>query len=287
MKRWPVLAFLLALIAFLFSPCRRHSAVKGLQLSVAFSARALTDNLFTDVTFRFKTSAAFDKLDEPLQVFAELRGQERLVVADSFVPTVPTTGWLPGKEYTFARRIYIPSFIDEFSPSFRGYETVVLTAGLRSESQETTATRIDLITRRLRIAPAPAFPAIVYMNGWFEPETGPGTPPENWRWTSREATCAIDNPGRGGLLVIRGSVEKEAISGQKIIIKIEDSVLDEFVPEGRDFEKSYPVRAQWLGTRKDFSLSISVDKTFVPAKVIPGSKDRRELGVRISLLYFR
>ena len=203
------------------------------------------------------------------------------------MPTVPTNGWRPGREYTFARRVYIPPFIDEFSPTFKGFETLALTAGLRAVEKAGAGARIDLFTRRLRIAPAPAFPAVVYLDGWYEPEAGSGGTPESGRWTSREATCAIDNPGRGGLLVIRGAVAPEAVPGQKITIKIDDTVLEEFVPEGREFEKSYPVRAQWLDGRKDFILSIGVDKTFVPAKVIPGSTDKRELGVRISLIYFR
>jgi hypothetical protein len=42
-----------------------------------------------------------------------------------------------------------------------------------------------------------------------------------------------------------------------------------------------------LGDKDEFYLTVSADKTFAPAKVIPNSKDERELGIQVSLIYFR
>jgi hypothetical protein len=42
-----------------------------------------------------------------------------------------------------------------------------------------------------------------------------------------------------------------------------------------------------LGEKDEFILTITTDKTFIPAKVVPNSKDERELGVQISFIYFR
>jgi hypothetical protein len=42
-----------------------------------------------------------------------------------------------------------------------------------------------------------------------------------------------------------------------------------------------------LGIEAKFYLVIAADKTFIPAQVIPGSKDERELGIKISFIYFR
>ena len=42
-----------------------------------------------------------------------------------------------------------------------------------------------------------------------------------------------------------------------------------------------PLKADTLGTGDSAELKIAVDKTYVPAVVTSGSKDPRELGVRV------
>lgn len=110
---------------------------------------------------------------------------------------------------------------------------------------------------------------------------------KQWRWTAKEAVCVIDNPHRDATLVIRGGVNLEAVPGQKVIFKINDTVLDEFVPQEAAFEKTYKITREMLGDKDEFRLIVTTDKTFIPAKTIPGSKDERELGVQISFIYFR
>jgi hypothetical protein len=72
-----------------------------------------------------------------------------------------------------------------------------------------------------------------------------------------------------------------------VIFKINDSILDEFIPEGSQFEKSYRIKKEILGEADKFYLVISTDKTFIPKQVILRSKDERELGIQISFIYFR
>ena len=45
------------------------------------------------------------------------------------------------------------------------------------------------------------------------------------------------------------------------------------------------LKAAQLGNGDVAELVIAVDKTYVPAKMIPGSKDPRELGVRVFHAY--
>ena len=110
---------------------------------------------------------------------------------------------------------------------------------------------------------------------------------KEWRWTGKEARCIIDNTHRDALMVIKGGVNLEALDEQKIIFKINDLVLDEFIPEESYFEKSYNIKKEMLGEDDEFYLTIVTDKTFVPAKIDPNSSDERELGVQISFIYFR
>jgi len=285
MTKLRALAVLIALAALLSWPCREHSDVRGMDLTVAFSPRGLTDNLFTDVTYRIRTDPSFAPITEDDRVISRFIYRGRLLFQDEYQPPVPTSKWEPNREYTFSRRIYIPAFIDEFDPGFRGAEKLGLTVGLASPSDKTGDSWLVLYRKTVRVVPSTDSPVVVYLSGWYGQETDPQDPGRRWRWTSKEARVAIDNPGHDALLVLRGRADSAA--GQKVTISIDGKPLEEFAPGSGEFERHFTIRKEWLGGKKDFELAIGVDKTLVPAEVTPGSNDHRELGVRISLLYFR
>ena len=287
MNKPRVLAVLLVLAAFLSLPCRRQTSVRGIELAVSFIPRTLSENLFAEVTDRFRTTPWFAPIAENARVAAELVARGRTVLRDEFWPPVPTSRWEGDREYSFTRRLYIPPFIDEFSPDFRGAETAVLGVALAFPSATGPGARLLISEKKFRVVPASDAPAVVYLSGWYPPEADAAAPGATSRWTARTARAAIDNPGRDALLVIRGATGASAPPGQKISVAIDDQTLEEFAPGPDPFEKRYAVRRERLAGKKDFVLTIGVDRTFVPARVEPGSKDARELGVRISLIYFR
>jgi len=133
-------------------------------------------------------------------------------------------------------------------------------------------------------------PEIIYDDGWHQPETNMQikNPEErNWRWTSKRSVCIIENPKKESTLIIRGAMDKNKIKDQKVIIKINDQILEEFIPEQNVFIKKYTIAAEKLGAGDDFNLIIETDKTFIPSKLNPENKDNRELGIQIFFLYFR
>jgi len=262
-------------------------SVGGIELSVSFSSRVLTDNLFTEARYRFKTTAAFAPLIEDDRVAMELEVHGRTVLRDEFAPPVPTSKWEPDREYTFTRRVYIPAFIDEFSEDFRGTASAVLRVGLVFPPGAAPRSGLAVQERRLTFVPASDTPVMVYLSGWYPPEGEPSDPGASWRWTGKEARVAIDNPGRDALLVIRGEGGPAEAGSRKAAVSVDGRALEEFMIGPEVFERRYSIGRVWLGARKDFVLAITVDRTFVPAKTVPGSKDGRELGLRISLLYFR
>ncbi|MGD1010789.1 MAG: hypothetical protein ABR951_11655 [Candidatus Aminicenantales bacterium] len=286
MTKLRALAILIAIATLLSWPCREQFGVRGMDLTVAFSVRVLTDNLFTDVTYRIRTDSSLAPITEDDRIISRFVYRGRLLIRDEYEPPVPTSKWEPNKEYTFTRRIYIPAFIDEFDPGFRGAEKLGLTVGLASASDKTGDPGLVLFRKTVRVVPSADSPVLVYLSGWYAQETDPQDPGRSWRWTSKEARVAIDNPGRDALLVLRGRAGL-ADAGQKVTVSIDGKPLDEFAPGTGEFERHFTVRKEWLGDKDDFELVIGVDKTFVPARVTPGSNDQRELGVRISLLYFR
>jgi len=282
-------AVLLAILAVGgLATCQKKAQVKGIDLTVGFSDKTLTDNLITEMKYYWKTTGELVKLPKDYTIYVHFWHGSNLLFQDDHAPQVPTSKWETGQEYTYQRRIYIPSFIDEFDPSFKGEEELKLVVGFYNPYDRTGETKREILVRKLKVLPPPPdVPEIVYEKGWYDLEVDPQSPLKQWRWLGREARCLIDNPGRDALLVIRGGVNKDALTNQKVIFKINDLVLDEFVPAEAVFEKSYNIKKGMLGDKDEFSLTITTDQAFVPAKIDPQSKDERELGFQISFIYFR
>jgi hypothetical protein len=288
MRTRTLIALLAVTIALGLVACQKKAKVQGVDLAVNFADQPLTDNLMTNVTYTWKTSAGFKKLPQDFKVFVHFWHDNNLLVQDDYDLDVPTTKWEPGKQYTTTRRVYIPRFIDEFDPQFKGQESLTLAVGLYNPYDRTGSSEIEVYRKKLDVLPPPVdTPEIIYEDGWFDKETNPESFLKEWRWTGKEAKCLIDNPRRDALLVIQGGVNVEAAPGQKVIFKLNDAVLDEFTPTESNFDKTYRIKKDMLGEKDDFVLTIGVDKTFVPAKVFSQSNDQRELGAQISFIYFR
>jgi hypothetical protein len=288
MARKIATASLIILVGLSFASCAKKTQVGGVELTVTFSEPALNDNLITDVEYKWKTTDDFGKLDKDYNVFVHFWHKTNMLFADDYVPEIPTSKWEKDKEYTVTRRIYIPKFIDEFDPQFKGEEQLRLSVGFFNPYDRTGQSEKEILSKKLTVTPPPlGTPEVVYESGWYDLETNPDSILKQWRWTSQEARCVVDNPKKDALLVIRGGINLQAVKDQKITIKINDVVLDEFVATQELFEKSYDIKKEQLGDGNEFSLVFSVDKTWVPAKVLPNSKDERTLGIQVSFIYFR
>jgi hypothetical protein len=285
-RTWAAAALALAISA-LSLPCQKRTGIKGLDLSVSFSRRNLTDDLYVDVTLKWRLSRDFQGFSENRPVFLRIDHEGEALVEDVFTPAPPLPEWGPGGEHEIVRRVYIPRFIDEYDPGFRGVEPAVLTVGLGGDTRGGEEIETVVLTRRLRISPASMTPAILYVDGWHGTGKGPGEDSPEGRWTGKAARCLIDNPKRNALLVIRGEADLEAAPGQEITVRLGGRVLERFVPAEAEFEKSYQISEEALGKGKDFFLEISVDRTFLPSDAGPEAKGEAERGVFVSFLYFR
>lgn len=288
MTRKVQVAVLFTAALFSVFACRKKTQVQGVDLQVSFSDAKLSDNLITEITYKWKTGSDFKPLDLDYSVFAHFWHNSNLIVQDDYQPDVPTTQWEKNKEYTIKRRLFIPSFIDEFDPSFKGEETLRLSVGFYNPFDRTGKAQREVLSEKLKVTPPPlGTPEVIYESGWFDQEVDLNTPLKQWRWTAKEANCVIDNPKRDAQLIIKGGVILAAVKDQKISFKINGLPIDEFISEEGIFEKSYSIKKEMLGDKDEFTLTIAVDKPFIPAKSIPDSKDERELGLQISLVYFR
>ncbi len=280
--------FLVLVLTIIAVQCKKKSQVQGVSLGVTFSEDKLSDNLITDVQYHWKTGGDFQKLEQDMNVYVHFWHNNNLLFQDDHIPEVPVVEWVPDREYTYSRRIYIPGFIDEFDPEFKGEETLKLSVGFFSPYDRTEKSKQEILERKLKVYPPPLdTPEIIYEDGWYDLEINPEAFLERWRWTAKEASCIIDNPKRDALLVIKGGLNLEVLKDQKVIFMINDRILDEFVPEESYFEKSYTINKEMLGESEEFFLTIATDQTFVPSQSIPNSTDKRELGIQISFIYFR
>jgi len=274
------------MLAFTIS-CKPQNKT-NLSLDLKFKADRLSDDLVTDIQFIWRTDPDFIPISAKAEVFMLFWHGSNLLHQDYHVPEVPLSEWEPGKEYAYSRQIYIPKFMDTEASDFSDEETLKLFIGFYFPGRRDEESKQDIQTKALKIYPSSLeTPKIVYKEGWYDIEVNPTDDLKLWRWTGKEAICLIDNPHRDALLVIKGGIDKSRLGNQKVIFKINDSVLDEFVPSEKLFNKSYDITKNMIGKERQFQLLIATDKTFVPAKVIPGSEDSRELGVKISFLYFK
>jgi len=288
MRRKTATIILILALALISSPCKKKSQVQGVSLEVTFSEEKLSDYLITDMTYMWRTDTLFQEIGQETNVFVHFWHKNNLLFQDDHIPVVPIPDWEPSQEYTYSRRIFIPGFIDEFDPEFKGKETLRLSVGFFSPYDRTNKSKQEIMEKKLEVYPPPLdTPEIIYEDGWYDLEIDPNAYLERWRWTAQEARCIVDNPKRDALLVIKGGLNLEALKDQKVIFMINDRILDEFIPEESYFEKTYTIKKEMLGENEEFFLSIATDKIFVPAEVIPNSKDERELGLQISFIYFR
>ncbi|MBM3295908.1 MAG: hypothetical protein FJY82_15545 [Candidatus Aminicenantes bacterium] len=288
MKRMIFVWIVLAAAALASAGCRNRPQVQGVSLEVEFAEAALTDNLMTDMTFTWKTGSDFVTPGRDNNIYVHFWHNDNLLLQDDYIPDPPTSKWEPDRTYAFTRRIYIPQFIDEFDPAFKGKATLRLSVGFYNPFDRSGKSSQDVLSKKLTVVPPPlGTPEVIYESGWYDLEVNQDTVLKQWRWTAKEARCVIDNPRRDALLVIRGEANIGAVKNQKIVFKINDLALDEFVAEEPLFDKSYAVKKEMLGDKDEFLLTIGVDRSFVPAKAIPGSNDERELGIQVSFIYFR
>jgi hypothetical protein len=128
-----------------------------------------------------------------------------------------------------------------------------------------------------------------YGQGWYDTETDSNIEDpdwQTWKWTAKKAVCMVKNPKRKALLIIRGSVDKSKFRDQEVIVKMNEGIVEAFIPGTAKFFKEYTIAPGIMGEDNELSLAIETDKIFVPSLWDPGSKDNRELGIQVYSLFF-
>ncbi len=273
--------------------CGKYGDKRGIDLTVEILPEVITDFLFVKMNYSFSFKDKFPGLDKDYTVFVHFwrpKNKEMLLV-DDHLPQVATSQWEKADKINYSRKIFIPKFLEESDIDFEGYEEIKMSVGLYDAGGGDDGEKIVLFQKTIEIRPASYnAPEIVFSEGWNSVETDMnlGNPEwRKWQWTTKKAVCIIENPKKEAQLIIRGGVDKIKLQDQKVIFKVNETVLDEFVPETAKFLKEYTIKPEMMGNEYEFKFAIETDKVFVPAVLNPGSTDKRELGIQIYFLYFR
>ncbi len=301
--------FLIAILIGIVS-CGQKTDTKGIDFKLNIAPKivsydnadilTLTDKLYIKMNFEYKMTEKFEKLSADYVVFVHFwrKKQDKMLLnfdhSLSSVGAKETSKWAVNDVIKYSKKIYIPKFLDDYDAEFDGYEKINLTIGLHDPKGQSD--KIVLYHKEIRVeAEESHAPAINYQEGWNDIETDPKAKEgfQKWQWTSRKATCIIDNKNyessnpKNFTLIIRGGVTKSILKDQTIIFKINGKEIDSFMPKNDTFDKEYTITPAQMGSDYMFQLTIETDKYFVPSKLDPNSKDNRELGMQIYYIYFR
>jgi len=207
---------------------------------------------------------------------------EELIFAFDHNPPVPTSQWKTGQTIEYTKTVFIPiyPYVGEASIQVGMHSTInQKRVPLAGEDVGQRAYRVA----RLQLQPQTENVFIVFKDGWHPAEVAEHNAMVEWQWTKKQATLSFKNPKKDCVLYLDvdnpGSVFTEA---QQVQVSLGGMVVDEFTLQPKQPElRKVALHAAQLGAADMAELIISVDKTYVPAAVIAGSKDPRELGVRV------
>ena len=125
---------------------------------------------------------------------------------------------------------------------------------------------------------------LVYTSGWHPPESDAAAPESTWRWTHETATLSFANPNADAVFYLDYTARPDSVAEgpQTVTVSTGNQMLESFVADaaGRRLRR-IPLPAAALGTGDRIEIQIAVDRTFVPAALPAGGRDRRELGIQV------
>ena len=235
-----------------------------------------------DVTYKFQVapSARFSKDYRVLVHF--LDADDELMWTDDHHPPVPTSRWQPGQTIEYHRTVFVPLYpyigdaivaIGLYQP---GSNERVPLAGETSGQREYRVLRVKLQPQTDNVF-------LAFLDGWHAPEVAADNQTVEWQWTRKDATIRFRNPKRDATFYLQYDGQPEMLpSPQTVTVYLRDEVIDTFqVASTEQSIRRVALKTAQFGADEMVLLRISLDKTFVPALVKPGSRDSRELGIRV------
>ena len=236
-----------------------------------------------DLTYKFAV-AADSRLNEDYRVMVHVVDvDDQLIFALDHNPPVPTSQWKPGQTIEYTRTEFIPiiPYVGQAS----------LQVGLYSPSTQKRLplNGTDVGQHAYKAAPLQILPQTdnvytVFSDGWYPAEAAEHNSKVEWQWTKKSATLSFKNPRKDSTLYLELDNPGGPFTDPQVVqVSIGSQALDTLTvtPGAAPQLHKIPIKAAAMGNDDMVDLRIQVDKTFVPALLNTGSKDPRELGVRV------
>ncbi len=237
-----------------------------------------------ELTYRFAVAADAPRFEDDYWVFVHFLDTDgELMWTDDHAPATPTRQWAAGSTVEYSRTMFVPKFpyvgetriqIGLFSPA------TGTRLPLAAETEGQRAYRVG--TFNLRLQSDNFF--VVFRDGWHQTEVGDEGTGLEWQWSKQTATLAFRNPRRDVTFYLQADQPASAFAEpQRVEVRLGPDVVDAFTlaPGPRELRR-VKIAAGQFGTAETVDMTVSVDRTFVPA-LIPAmrSNDSRELGIRV------
>jgi hypothetical protein len=237
-----------------------------------------------EMQYRFAVAPNAPPFNSDYVVFVHFLDTDgELMWTDDHEPPTPVRQWKPGSTVEYTRTMFIPKFpyvgqarveVGLYSPP--GGDRLPLTGQTRGQRS------YEVANFEMRLQSDNLF--VIFRDGWHETEVGGEGSGLEWQWSKKDATLSFTNPKRDVEVYLQLDQPVAAFqTPQRVEIRVGSEAVDTFpLPTGRPELRRIKLSAGQLGTADTVELTVSVDRTFVPATV-PGlkSNDPRELGIRV------
>jgi hypothetical protein len=239
-----------------------------------------------DITYKFVVAPDAHFTEDLRAMVHVVDADDELIFAFDHNPPIPTSQWKPGQTVEYTKTVFIPIY------PYVGEATIQV--GLHSVA---TQKRVALAgddagqhpyrVAKIQLQPQTENVFTVFKDGWHPAEIADHNSTVEWQWTKKEATLSFKNPKKDSLFYLDvdnpGSVFTEP---QQVTVTLGGQAVDQFTLQPKQPElRKIALKAAQLGTGDVAEIVIAVDKTYVPATIVQGSKDPRELGIRVFHAY--
>jgi hypothetical protein len=275
--------FAIALVASACSGANDNAAPVATP-TVTISTKSAAIGSPIEMQYRFAVAPDAQAIGEEYWVFVHFIDSDgELMWTDDHEPPTPVRQWKPGQTVEYTRTMFIPKFpyvgptrveIGLYSPT--SGERLAMTG--KSPGQRS----YEVGSFDMRLESDDLF--VIFRDGWHATEVAGEAAGLTWQWSRKDATLTFPNPKRDVELFLQLDQPVAAFpTPQQVEIRTATEVVDRFpLPSGGTELRRIKLSAGQLGTADTVELTLSVDRTFVPA-TLPDLKinDPRELGVRV------
>lgn len=241
-----------------------------------------------ELTYRFEVAQGA-KITGDYRVFVHVTRDDgtTIWVDDHELPAgLETSKWSPGQVIQYSRTRFIPpfSYLGEATVEvglYRENERLPL-SGPNPADRESPARSYKVAT--LQLLPRSESIQLIRLTGWYPGEYSAEDSTVEWQWTQRLATMSLRNPRRDLTLYLEldGRPDLFPDKPQQVTVYAGEVAVETFpLDRPGPHLKKIAISTEQLGAGEMAQLRIEVDRTFVPAKLPGGSRDDRDLGVRV------